>query len=286
MKTTAIATILSAISLGGVVVLALKVDALSEQISNVRSTRSETRNEEAPRYVINKTGEATRGTPETARNHAPANGASETAEHDEIESLRAEVAELKKRVERHPAPAARWRAPKFVRNMDDLASQLELTATQKDRIADAVQRGKDRIDAVLAIPGPDGKSPKQVREDSRKELVTMATDPERDTSKMIALAMKGHRAMEQKIPGRNETYREEVERIHQETRKEIESNLDEKQAEAFQETHTNGLVGASGAGGGTIAVSTTFESGDDSKPGGVMIVESETSTSADGKKNE
>lgn len=138
-----------------------------------------------------------------------------------------------------------WRTPQaFARSMDDLAGQLSLTATQRTRIEDAVARGRQRIEDVLRIPDETGKSPYERRAEARKKLEEAMKNPAPGGVLAFATDLMSHR--DKKIPGRNDTYSDEIDRIRKETREEIATALDAKQRDAFEQTNVNGLLGEAG----------------------------------------
>jgi len=70
--------------------------------------------------------------------------------------------------------------------------------------------------------------------------------------------MAGHKRMGEKIPGRNETYRQEIDRIRKETRDEIDGALSADQKERFADTRIDPLLGDTG---GTMSFTTRISSG-------------------------
>ncbi|MHC4940974.1 MAG: hypothetical protein ACYTHK_18720 [Planctomycetota bacterium] len=292
MNTTSLAVILSVLSLGGVAVLYVKVDDLSEQMKMTRVDDGSTRTAAAdsdPEYVIRK-GD---GLARTEPAGTDAMEKTEPADAGEPLSVEERLAKLeKKEAERSRTFSPRaYRMPKFVRDVDDLGKQLKLTANQKDRIRSAVDRGKARIEEVLSIPGSDGKTIKELREESRRKIQEAIANPEKNAGNLVTFAMMGHKRMGEKIPGRNETYRQEIDRIKKETRDEINGTLNAEQQEQFKDTQIDPMLGDTG---GRVAFSTSISVGDEdgeAPVGGFMIaedvsVETSSEPTESGKKDE
>ena len=138
MKTTTLAVLLSVLSLGGVAMLYVKVDDLGEQMKMSRPSRDSserTRAGEAqPEYVIRKDDASVR----QGENKDPA--VAEIKPKSVEQRLTQLERRYKERGTRTWSPSA-FRSPRFARNVSDLGKQLKLTATQKDRIENAVSRG-------------------------------------------------------------------------------------------------------------------------------------------------
>ena len=100
-------------------------------------------------------------------------------------------------------------------------------------------------------------------------------------SGLVTLAMAGHKRMNEKIPGRNETYRQEIDRIKKETREEIGRSLSAEQQESFADTRIGPLLGDTG---GTLAFTTHVSTdGPDDAGAGIMIAEEVAVESGPGK---
>jgi len=281
VKTTALSTLLSVISLIAVGVLYVKVDDMSDELRLARSGRADVDRETAA------DSRSSDRAPYYASNHATrpvshaSNRSDPVADDDEGEIERpATVEERLARLERKAKqerrnPMSMWQAPKFARNLDDLSDQLKLTRTQRDRVDQAIQRGKDRIDAVMSIPGADGKSPKQAREERMKKLLSARKDPNKNHGQILNLAMGGLGRMNEEVPGSNETYADQVKRIKTETRDEVNSNLSPEQQEDFKGTNIDGMMGAPGGSAVSVFMTTPTSDGDDGdNSGGSIIVES------------
>ncbi len=164
---------------------------------------------------------------------------------------------------------------RFARNTDDLAKQLSLTSTQRTRIEDAIGRARQRIEDVLKIPDETGKSPFDRRAEARKKLEEAMKNPQASGVLAFATDLMSHR--NRKIPGRNDTYGEEIDRIRKETREEIATALDPKQQETFQQTNVDALLGDAGQ-----QVSFAYAVGDGGEVAGdEMVVEMGTSIVTD-----
>jgi Spy/CpxP family protein refolding chaperone len=133
---------------------------------------------------------------------------------------------------------------RFARSTDDLARQLSLTSTQRTRVEDVIGRARQRIEDVLKIPDETGKSPFERRTEARKKIEEAMKNPQ--PGGVLAFAADVFAYHDQKIPGRNDTYGDEIGRIRKEAREEIATALDAKQQETFQETNMDGLIGEAG----------------------------------------
>jgi len=254
VKTNTLAVILSVLSLGGVVALYVKVDDLSGQIRRARSDRDagdrKTADAGPPEYVIGKSaGRSDEPGALSAHDGMPSH-ASPGDRPAPAGTLEERLARLEQREEERalrgdadPGNGVVYRMPKFVRDVDDLAAQLKLSSTQKDRVQEAIRRGKARIDEILSIPGTDGKTIKEVRAERQRKLLAAMTNPEKNAGQMVALTLSGHSRLEERIPGRNETYRQELDRIKGETRNEIKGSLDADQGKKFDDLEVDHLLG-------------------------------------------
>jgi len=265
-----ISAVLAAVAVGGVVMLYFRTEDLSDQLRSLsRDGSPEARltvESSEPRSLLAAEGlpsasaQGTRPLPGPQTRPAPAPAAATLEER--IERLEADRDRLAREVERtrDQAGPAVWRGPRsFARNVDDLSTRLNLTPTQRARIQDAVDRGKQRIDEILRIPDETGKSPYERREEQRKKLQEALKDPGKAAGGVLALAGDLVSYRESRIPGRNETYGQEIERVQKETRDEISQSLDASQKEAFADTNIDAMLG----GGGSMALAiTSFQSAD------------------------
>ncbi|MEM8885366.1 MAG: hypothetical protein AAGD14_14970 [Planctomycetota bacterium] len=265
MKVTTLALLLSALSLGGVGILALKVDDLSEQLRLARSDRVSAVTagiEESPRYVISQASEAPAALGSSRDEDGLAGtSTSSSAPRATIEERVAELERENERLKKQPRVTPSLSTPfaissrRFARNVDDLATQLKLTDTQKDRVADAVRRAKQRIDDIRRIPGEDGKSPKQAEEDDQRKVVELMKDPQKNIGQVVQLGVTRQARLNQTIPGRNQTYSEAIQTVQKETRDEIRQGLSAEQQKAFDSTETSALMGGQSAGGMVMTTS-------------------------------
>jgi len=259
-----ISAVLAAVAVGGVVMLYFRTEDLSDQLRSLsRDGSPEARltvESSEPRGLLATEGsrraasQASMPVPAAQAGAAPAPSPGTLEER--IERLEADRDRLAREVERtRDLPGARaWKGPRaFARNVDDLSSRLNLTPTQRARIQDAVDRGKQRIDEILRIPDESGKSPYERREEQRKKLKEALKDPGKAAGGVLALAGDFMSYRESKIPGRNETYGQEIERVQKETRDEISQSLDASQKEAFADTNIDSMLG----GGGSMALAIT-----------------------------
>ena len=268
MKTTTLSVLLSIASLAAVGLLYVKVDDLGEQLSLQRSGRAagERRAAETDPYARSddrrdRDAEERRSS-EPLASRAPgttAPAAPTGTLEDRLARLERTDRERSSR-EKNASPFPRLHTQRFARNVKDLAKRLKLTQSQTDRMNDSFKRAKDRIDAVMSIPGADGRSPKEARQDRRRKLKEAMSKPDQKPSDFIALAMRGHARMQEKIPGRNETYADEIKRVKKETREEIGNDLSPEQKKEFDQTQVDHLMGG-GSSGAQISFVTTSSDG-------------------------
>jgi len=190
----------------------------------------------------------------------PENASAEAAEAVETERTLAErVAALEERAsaDRRIRGPGWHRMPSFARSVDQLAGDLKLTPAQRTRVEEAVRRGKQRIEDVLRIPDAEGRSPLERRQERRARLTEALESG--DKSGLLELGLAPMRERNKPIPGRETTYGDEIDRITQETKDEIASNLNHEQREAFGDTRIDPLLGESGA----VAVSFVSTQGPD-----------------------
>ena len=288
MKISSISTLLSVVSIGAVTALYLKVDDLQTELRLSRSSRADVsrgqdgeddRIRDYGRSVPRSEGESPRA-PSTNESPSVASGSKRPAARSGRRregTLEERLARLEKRDEKRSREphVSRLSVPRFARTVKDLSKRLKLTQAQEDRVRETVQRGKERIDAILAIPGADGKSPKQGRAERQKKIEEAMADPEKRGG-IFALAMSGQSRLKQKIPGSNETYREGIDRIKSETRDEISSSLSHQQQEEFKDTNIDPMLGGGGSSTMTFVATTELApSGSDGDGAAVLIEESE-----------
>jgi len=280
VKITTLSTLLSVLSLAAVAVLFVKVDELSDELRLARSSRADvsrtTPEDEQDRsyrdtsYRTASRGDFRDGDAKTGALPAGASDGEEAADPHTVEDRLARLEREAKRS--REMPTRMFRAPKFARNVDDLSDRLNLSRSQRDRVEEAVRRGKERIDAIMSIPGVDGKSPKQAREERMEKLREAMKDPEKNAGGIFSFAIGGRKRMNEKIPGSNETYSDQIKRIKKETREEVGANLSPEQQKEFKDTNIDPMLGG---GGGTamsfVTTSTMGDSGEDGHVGGIVI---------------
>jgi len=289
VKTTALSTLLSVISLIAVGVLYVKVDDISDDLKLARSGRADVDRETAPdsrssdRSPYYASNDANRPAPQANRRTDSDTDGDGDVEAERPATVEERLARLERKAKRDRRnPMSMWRAPKFARNLDDLSDQLKLNRTQRDRVDQAIQRGKDRIDAVMSIPGADGKSPKQAQEERMKKLLSARKNAEKNPGQFISLAMGGRGRLNETVPGSNESYADQIKRIKTETRDEVNSNLSPEQQTDFKGTNIDGMMGAPGGGGLGVFMTSHVSTGDDGEDsGGTIIVESEGAIAID-----
>jgi hypothetical protein len=124
--------------------------------------------------------------------------------------------------------------------VDDLERHLSLNPAQRSRVEVALERGRQRIDDLLRIPDETGKSPHEQKAEARRKLEEAMKTPQPGAILAITDLASYRR---RKIPGRAETYGQEIDRIKKETRDEIATALDAEQREELEDTNVDGLFG-------------------------------------------
>lgn len=273
-----ISTGMAAVALGAATVLYLRVEELERDLGSPRAaSREGAKVREMPMgegsMVLEQRAERERG---LGADDAPADalGAGGDGRRASFEERIAQLERDQKTLRTERGVPFRF-SEKFARNTDDLAKQLSLTSTQRTRIEDVIGRARQRIEDVLKIPDETGKSPFERGAEGRKKLEEAMKNPQ--PGGVLAFATDVISSRDRKIPGRNETYGDEIDRIRKETREEIATALDAKQQEAFQQTNVDGLLGEAGH------VSFAYAVGDGGEDGGnEMVVEMGTSIVTEG----
>lgn len=249
MRLAQVSTVVATVALGISVALYLRVVRLEDLLSSRAEPKG---GMEAPvakgdgeRTLIDA-GHGSRAAERGSRAYASAEDAGTATEPNrEPSSLEERIAKLEREQKTlragHGMPRV---SDRFAGNMDDLATQLSLTSTQRTRIEDAVARGRQRIEDILKIPDETGKSPFERRAEARKKMEEAMKNPE--PGGVLAFATDLMSSRSRKIPGRNETYAEAINRVRKETRDEISSALDATQRETFEQTNIDGLMGETG----------------------------------------
>ncbi len=255
-----VSTAMAAVALGAATALYMKVEQLEKDRGSPRA---------APREGARVTETALDGGqgPIAMRRgggeREPGLGAVEAADDASagVGAARDSPASIEERIARlerdqkalRPGHGMPWRPSQtFARNVDDLARHLSLTSTQRTRIEDVIARGRQRIEDVLKIPDETGKSPYERRAEARKKIEEAMKNPQ--PGGLLAFATDLVSSRDRKIPGRNDTYADEIDRVRKETREEISSALDAKQRESFEQTNVDGLLGEAGQMSFTYAV--------------------------------
>ena len=155
MKIATLSALLSVVSLAAVVVLAVKVNELSDELALSRSSRPS-----ADRRSPDESRDLTYGdlgyrapppkAPAESSGSALVAAPTESDEREPIArgTVEERLAKLERDVDRqrsHAMPT--FRGPRFVRNFDDLSDHLNLTRSQRDRVEDSIRRGRERIAA-------------------------------------------------------------------------------------------------------------------------------------------
>ena len=143
---------------------------------------------------------------------------------------------------------------RYYTGTDQLAKHLSLTTNQKDRVEAIFKRGRELIQDVLKIPDEDGKSPYERRQEMMEKLREQAG---KNPTGVISLVGSMMGQNNKKIPGRNATYGEEIDRIKKETREDVNGVLDAEQQEKFKDANVDSLTGGHGGGVATSIFVTT-----------------------------
>lgn len=283
MRSQSIGTWLGAAALAGVVVVYLRVDQLAAEVrpwiqGRARTERSPVLAEwpvEDRRRPPAEHGAV--GAPRADAPRASGAPAAEVGDASSLESLAERIARLEAGDEKRAGrPRAHWPMPRFASTVKDLAKDLGLSAAQEARVEEAVRRGKQRIEDVLRIPDESGQSPWERREERRRKLVEAMGKG--DKGALLAIGLEPLRERETRIPGREQTYGEEIDRIREETRAEIESHLDAGQKETFGDTRIDPLLGENAAV--AFSVVTTEEP---VELGGLVEIEESSQPGEEGK---
>jgi Spy/CpxP family protein refolding chaperone len=242
-----VSTAMAAVSLICATMLYLKVGQLERDLGSPRATPRDV--DRLPDMALEGRGRSlapeTRPAGEVGRDAAPAAAHAGDMRDGKPVSLEERIARLEREQKTlragHGMPMF---SEKFARNIDDLEKQLSLTSAQRTRIEDAVGRARQRIEDVLRIPDETGKSPFERRAEARKKLEETMKNPQAGGVLAFASDLMSHR--NRKIPGRNDTYGGEIDRIRKEARQEIKNELDPKQQETFQQTNVDAMLGDAG----------------------------------------
>ncbi len=267
MNTAALGVILGVASLAGVAIVYSKVDDLSERLETRRETVSRTGGDaDAPKSDwISPDRSSGRVQPLAKPNDAGTDSLptkrDAAREVDETDNSPTALLERIRRLEEKnrttaSRPVMRWGGKRHVRNVDGLAKRLGLSRTQKDRITDIVDRTKQRIEDVMRIPDETGKSPFEQRKQQHDKFRAALSEHKDSPGRIISFASGMHSYRNKKIPGREETYGQEIDRIKGESKKEMRDTLDAKQQESFDDTNVDPMLGE---GGSTMAVSYVAE---------------------------
>lgn len=270
MNAARVSVLLSALALGGVGFLYYKVDEIATRLGSAR--RSETGRVPIGGDALRETSETppllvSRGSPAPGQGVNPGPGArpvQERAEELENRLLRLEEKERARELAGPGEAAHLVSMPRFYRDVDHLASDLKMTATQKDRVQSAIERAKGEIEQVLRIPDESGKSPWDRRREQEAKIQEMMRNPNPEGAMAFVATALADRS--RKIPGRDVTYGQEIDRIKKDAREDIERNLDEKQKESLRGGNLDPLFGPD-AGGGEMSFAVSFGTAQETEPG-------------------
>ena len=235
MRASVLALLLSVVSLGGVVVIYVKLDGLEKRVATQRTERSDA----VDREFEARTSSSWDTYPPPADASPPDAGEEGT---DDAPVTRKEVDERfenleKKLAKSNPRKRTRVRAP------EHLGKLLKLSRTQVDQVAALVEDGRLRIEELLKTPGRDGTSPY----DRREKLYGMVRESIRtgnwDATKP-ALVSANFR--DEPVPGRDTTYGEAVDGLVKETHASIVGTLTEEQRAAFENVEIAPMVNDGG----------------------------------------
>ncbi|MHC4957923.1 MAG: hypothetical protein ACYTGN_06065 [Planctomycetota bacterium] len=207
MRASVLALLLSVVSLGGVVVIYVKLDGLEKRVATQRTERSDA----VDREFEARTSSSWDTYPPPADASPPDAGEEGT---DDAPVTRKEVDE-----------------------------RFENLRTQVDQVAALVEDGRLRIEELLKTPGRDGTSPY----DRREKLYGMVRESIRtgnwDATKP-ALVSANFR--DEPVPGRDTTYGEAVDGLVKETHASIVGTLTEEQRAAFENVEIAPMVNDGG----------------------------------------
>jgi len=249
-------TILGALGLAGVALLYLKVDRLESQMTPRSVERTERMRGAAESRMGAEEGdpllEARAGMPEDGssergprtRFHAARPGSPEASDAEapdvasRVRELEEEVSRLRSERDAGPVRYAP-RMPRMAGSVEDLASKLQLSPTQTDRVRETLDRHRQRIEDVLRIPDGSGVSPWDRRQEEQKRMREAVKS---GGSGILQVAMGSLVDRNRQIPGRSTTYGEEIDRIKQEARTEIDGELDPGQKKSFEDLRIDPLL--------------------------------------------
>ncbi|MHC4607767.1 MAG: hypothetical protein ACYTAF_12705 [Planctomycetota bacterium] len=109
------------------------------------------------------------------------------------------------------------------RNLDDLAVSLELSPGQSDQMVRVMDRAKEEIFNMVLLPTPDGPS-------ILDDVVDAMADPE-NAEERTRQALR--RLFVEKVPGRNQTYINEILDVYMRTKDRMGQHLGEDQKILF-----------------------------------------------------
>ena len=262
-------TILGALGLAGVALLYVKVDRLEGQLAPRSLERARPAMETGPEAGDVGPARGERGpTAGFGRPGASGGGgdagatglAFDAGVGERSPDMGARVRELEEEVSRlraqRDAEGMRFapRMPRVAGTVEELANTLELSPTQTDRVRDAVDRHRRRIEDVLRIPDETGVSPWDRRQQEQKRMRDALA--ESGAPGILQVAMGSLMDRNRKIPGRSTTYGDEIDRIKEEARSEIGADLDPAQKKLFDELHIDPLLDQ-GSGSTFVSISMT-----------------------------
>jgi hypothetical protein len=263
-----LSTVLAAIAIGAAAILYFRLERLEARLSERAEARQGGRSAEpegvagAPERDIRLRDDVAATPAGVGARHASAGSSGDAPA---AASLEERIARLEQRSQAGHGMPLRL-ADRYAHTVDDLSKQLSLTPTQRTRIEDAVARGKQRIEDLLKIPDETGKSPYERRAETRKKIEEAMKKPQEGAG-LLAFATDLVSYKKRKIPGRNETYGDEINRVRKETREEIGSALDSKQRETFDQTNVDGLLGESAQ----VSFAYAMGEGPAGETGGIMV---------------
>lgn len=279
MRLVHVSTVMAALSLAAAVLLYMRVDELAREMGSPRAQAPDARSPELAQGVhegaylsappSHPPAEA-RGSGVVA--DGPAVRAGSSTSSLALEERVQRLEESQRAMQAHAGPGWQRVDRAFAHSVDDLAQKLSLTPTQRAQMDDVVARGRQRIEDVLKIPDETGKSPYERRVEARQKLADAMKSPQ--TTGMFAMATDLFSYRNHKIPGRNETYGDEIDRVRKETKEEMSRVLDAKQQEDFSQMNVDPVLGEGGQ------VSIAYAIGD---MGGASIVETQGQVVEDGE---
>ena len=121
----------------------------------------------------------------------------------------------------------------FSNSVDGIVLGLKLTSVQAAQVKDVVEWTNRRIDDLLTLPGPEGKSPRSVAEERQRLAKELVPEHARGS---VSVSVKPVLYRRWSIPGRECTYGDELNRIETEGYEQIKRLLSDEQRKEYEST--------------------------------------------------